>query len=82
MIFFFFFFFDFSIEIQLDSFVVAVRQVDDIYRLLLRMDEGTKGESTRRNWGREGKENENGGIGEWEGERLKGGKKIKKRRGN
>lgn len=77
---FFFFFFDFSIEIQLDSFVVAVRQVDDIYRLLLRMDEGT----TRRNWNgrREGKENENGGIGEWEGERLKGGKKIKKRRGN
>lgn len=57
---------------------MAVRQVDDIYRLLLRMDEGT----TRRNWGREGKENENGGIGEWEGERLKGGKKIKKRRGN
>lgn len=54
---------------------MAVRQVDDIYRLLLRMDEGTKGESTRRNWGREGKENENGGIGEWEGERLKGGKK-------
>lgn len=59
---------------------MAVRQVDDIYRLLLRMDEGTKGEST--NWGRKGKENENGGIGEWEGERLKGGKKIKKRRGN
>lgn len=50
---------------------MAVRQVDDIYRLLLRMDEGT----TRRNWGREGKENE-------KGERLKGGKKIKKRRGN
>lgn len=71
MIFFFFLFFDFSTEIQLDSFVVAVRQVDDIYRLLLRMDEGT----TRRNWGREGKENE-------KGERLKGEKKIKKRRGN
>lgn len=52
---FFFFFFDFSIEIQLDSFVVAVRQVNDIYRLLVRMDEGTKGESTRRNRGREGK---------------------------
>lgn len=54
---------------------MAVRQVDDIYRLLLRMDEGTKRESTRRNWGREGKENE-------KGERLKGEKKIKKRRGN
>lgn len=45
---------------------MAVRQVDDIYRLLLRMDEGT----TRRNWGREGKENENGG-------KLKGEKKNK-----
>lgn len=39
---------------------MAVRQVDDIYRLLVRMDEGTKGESTRRNWGREGKENGKG----------------------
>lgn len=39
---------------------MAVRQVDDIYRLLVRMDEGTKRESTRRNWGREGKENGKG----------------------
>lgn len=70
MIFFFFFFFDFSTEIQLDSFVVAVRQVDDIYRLLLRMDEETKGESTRRNWGREGKEN-------GKGREIKRGKKNK-----
>lgn len=72
MIFFFFFFFDFSIEIQLDSFVVAVRQVDDIYRLLLRMDEGTKREETGEGKGRKMEK----------GERLKGEKKIKKRRGN